>query len=209
MAVSLGPKIPIMVSAASGDAYLTQGNAFLRAHQPLLQCNVINMTTFTPPPTPNNGDTYVVAAGATGVWVGHVNHIAYWTTDDPNNPSGVWEFFVPAKGWQVVDQSVVQFYLFNGAAWNLIRQTLRVAHVVTAGEEAAGFAVIAIAFAVAFADTNYSANCTVNDLGAPGAISIVMLDIHNKTNAGFDAVVLCGAGTTGESCQVNVIAIHD
>lgn len=209
MSVTLGPKIPIMVAGASGDAYLTQGNAFLRAMQPLLQCNVINMTTNTPPAVPNNGDTYVVAAVATGDWTGHENDIAYWTTDDPNNASGVWEFFTPTIGWQVVDQSIVQFYLFNGTVWNLIRQMIRVPHTITAGEEAAGFAVVAVAFTVAFADTDYTANCTVNDLGAPGAISTVMLDYHNKTAAGFDAVILCGAGTTGEQFEINVIAMHD
>lgn len=209
MSISTGPKIPVMVKGDSGDTYLTQGNALLRMFQPLIQANVINVTTNVPPASPNNGDTYLVAAVAAGAWTGHENDIAYWTTDDPNNPSGVWEFWTPSIGWQIVDQSVVQFYLFNGTVWNLIRQMIRVPHTVTAGEEAAGFAVVAVAFAVAFADTNYTANCTVNDLGAPGVISTIMLDYHNKTNAGFDAVVLCGAGTTGESFEINVIAMHD
>lgn len=120
MAVNLGPKIPIMVSAASGDTYLTQGNAMLRALQPLLVANVINITTTTPPTTPSNGDTYIVAAGATDAWAGYAQSIAYWSTDNLNTPSGEWEFYTPVKGWIVGNQADGAAYIFGGAVWGTV-----------------------------------------------------------------------------------------
>lgn len=118
MAINIGPKIPVMVSGAVGDPYLTQGNALLRMIQVLVQCNVINMVTNDPPPTPNNGDTYVVAVG-TGAWLAQDNNIAYWSTDNPNAPSGEWEFFIPSKGWILGNQADGLAYIFGGVTWGL------------------------------------------------------------------------------------------
>jgi hypothetical protein len=117
MSVNLGPKIPIMVSGASGDTYLTQGNALLRALQPLLETNVIDLSLNTPPATPNNGDTYIVAAGGTGDWTGHDTEIAYWSTDNSTALGGEWEFYTPAKGWIIGNQLDGAAYIFDGATW--------------------------------------------------------------------------------------------
>jgi len=120
MSVNLGPKIPIMVSGASGDTYLTQGNALLRALQPLLEANVIDLSLNTPPATPNNGDTYIVAAGGTGDWIGHDTEIAYWSTDNSTALGGEWEFYTPTKGWIVGNQLDGAPYIFSGTVWGLI-----------------------------------------------------------------------------------------
>lgn len=128
MSVNLGPKIPIMVSGASGDTYLTQGNALLRALQPLLVANVIDLSLNTPPPTPNNGDTYIVAAGGTGDWTGHDTEIAYWSTDNASVPGGEWEFYTPAKGWIVGNQLDGLAYIF-GITWTSIVSGLSSAHI--------------------------------------------------------------------------------
>lgn len=117
MAVTLGPKIPIMVYGASGDTYLTQGNQLLRALQVLLQCNVVNTNLNTPPVSPNNGDTYIVAPGGTGAWTGQDKNLAYWTTDNPSFPSGTWEFWTPAEGWSVFSRFDNIQYYFTGAVW--------------------------------------------------------------------------------------------
>ena len=117
MAIVIGPKLPVMVSGASGDTYLTQGNALLRMIQALVQCNVKNITTSAPPGGPANGDTYAVAAGGSGAWTGHDKAIAYWSTDNPSVPLGEWEFFAPKKGWLLGNQADGLAYIFDGTNW--------------------------------------------------------------------------------------------
>jgi hypothetical protein len=79
----------------------------------IVQASVIDDGIGTPPSSPSQGDRYLVPAGspaATGDWVGHERHLAYYTV------SG-WRFRVPRPGWRVLVQStdVTQFY--DGTEW--------------------------------------------------------------------------------------------
>lgn len=119
MAVTFGPKItPAFVAALLGDNYFSAGNALLRAFQTLVQPNAISVGLTTPPGSPVNGDTYVVGVGATGLWSGHDKTVAYWTTDNPITPSGLWEFYIPKHGWSVTNQVDNLIYVYNGTVWN-------------------------------------------------------------------------------------------
>ena len=121
MAVSFGPKIPAaFVSTAQGDTYYTAGEALLRMLQTLVQANVISVATNTPPGSPSNGNTYVVGSAPTGAWATHANSIAYWSTDNPATPGGEWEFYTPATGWIVGNQTDSTAYIFNGTAWTAV-----------------------------------------------------------------------------------------
>ncbi len=42
----------------------------------LAQISVINRTTATPPTTPAEGDSYIIAASPTGAWAGNANAVA-------------------------------------------------------------------------------------------------------------------------------------
>jgi Protein of unknown function (DUF2793) len=118
MAVSFGPKIPsAFVSAAQGDNYYTAGEALLRTLQTLVQPNVISVGLNTPPVSPTNGNTYAVGSAPTGVWAAHANSIAYWSTDNPTVPTGEWEFYTPAAGWIIGNQTNNSVYIFNGSTW--------------------------------------------------------------------------------------------
>jgi hypothetical protein len=117
MSNTTGPKIAVVDSIPDGAVYGNDGRQFLRMFQALIQCNVINTTTTSPPGSPSNGDTYIIASGATGGWVGKDAFIAYWTLDDPNNPSGKWDYYAPVKGWLATSQANNGTYEFNGTAW--------------------------------------------------------------------------------------------
>lgn len=117
MAITIGPKIPVMVAGLSGDTYLVQGNALLRMLQVLVQLTVKSIAIAAPPGGPANGDTYAVAAGGSGAWAGHDKNIAYWSTDNPAAPLGEWEFFVPLKGWILGNQADGLKYIFDGVNW--------------------------------------------------------------------------------------------
>jgi hypothetical protein len=117
MSNTIGPKISVVDSIPDGATYGDDGRQFLRMFQALIQPNVINMTTSAAPSTPTNGDMYVVASVGSGAWVGKTNYVAYWTTDDPDNPSGAWEFWQPLSGWMVADRSTGFVYRYNGSTW--------------------------------------------------------------------------------------------
>lgn len=63
----------------------------------------------TPPTTPANGDTYIVAPAATGAWVGKSGQIALWD-------GTAWVFYAPRVGWSayVEDEEVRTTYKAGG-----------------------------------------------------------------------------------------------
>ena len=116
-AFAIGPKLPVIDFQSDGSVYGDNMRHVLRMLQVLVEPNVISLALNAPPGAPNNGDTYIVAAGGTGVWAGQDQNIAYWTTDDPNNPGGDWEFYTPLKGWVAANQADGNLYKYTGSAW--------------------------------------------------------------------------------------------
>src|SRR5574337_904206 len=112
MSIVNGTKIVTLVSAANGDTYGDAERHFFRTAQALVMPNVINMSTATPPGSPTNGDTYVVAASPTGAWTGQANAIAYWAIDAQDGvvTAGAWEFYTPQAGWVVYNVANKAYY---------------------------------------------------------------------------------------------------
>jgi len=71
---------------------------------------VLDKDLTAPPSTPNTGDRYIVASGATGDWSGHDNEIAEWD-------GSAWQFTVPVEGMQVYVKDEDEQYFYNGSAW--------------------------------------------------------------------------------------------
>ncbi len=76
---------------------------------------VISQSTTAPPGSPAEGDAYIVPFGASGVWVGHVQDIAYFF-------GGVWNFLPPSVGvghevWVRDDAEFVQYSEASPQAW--------------------------------------------------------------------------------------------
>lgn len=71
---------------------------------------VLDKDLTAPPGGESEGDRYIVAATATGAWIGHENKIAEY------NGSG-WDFYTPTDGWRidVVDEDAL--YRYSGSAW--------------------------------------------------------------------------------------------
>ncbi len=59
---------------------------------------------------PADGDRYLVAASATGDWLGHSGHIA-------SRQAGSWRFAIAKPGWRLWVESDAVFLLFDGVAW--------------------------------------------------------------------------------------------
>jgi hypothetical protein len=72
---------------------------------------VLSMTTTTPAVGAAEGDSYIIPAGATGVWSAKTNQMASWI-------GGAWSYYTPIEGvggiW-VNDLDTA--YSFDGSAW--------------------------------------------------------------------------------------------
>ena len=64
----------------------------------------------TPPGSPVDGDAYIVAATATGVWTGHETHLAFYMSTE-------WKFITPIEGSRAAVQDENVDYRFDGSAW--------------------------------------------------------------------------------------------
>ena len=103
------PKLSIPEVSESQSQKATTVNEGWRDVDALIMPNVADKD-LSSPPAATDGDTYLVASGASGAWAGHANHIAYYKTAG-------WDFHIPAEGWKVYVQDENLFYLYTGAAW--------------------------------------------------------------------------------------------
>ena len=71
---------------------------------------VIDKDLTAPPASPNAGDRYIVAQGATGDWTGHDNEIAEYD-------GSAWQFTAPVEGYLVVVKDEDDIYLYDGSNW--------------------------------------------------------------------------------------------
>lgn len=69
----------------------------------------------TPPGSPANGDSYIIAASPTGAWTGHAGKIAVWNTDPATD---LWEIYTPREGYVawIDDENVMVAH--DGSAWS-------------------------------------------------------------------------------------------
>jgi hypothetical protein len=98
-----------LILPAQAQKHVTHNEALV-ALDLIVQLAVINRTLTTPPPLPSIGDRHIVAAGATGPWVGQAGRIALFT-------QGGWQFTVPLPGWQAYVMAESQMAFFNGVTW--------------------------------------------------------------------------------------------
>lgn len=66
--------------------------------------------TATPPSSPSDGQSWIVAASATGAWVGKDQQVAVAL-------NGSWLFYPPTKGWEAQIKALGARYVFDGTTW--------------------------------------------------------------------------------------------
>jgi hypothetical protein len=98
--------------------YLVQGQAqkevthndALNALDALVNLYVLDRDLTAPPESPQDGDTYIVAASATGAWAAQDGKIAFCL-------DGAWRFYVPIKGLVAYVADEETLVVQTGAAW--------------------------------------------------------------------------------------------
>jgi hypothetical protein len=83
------------LSVGQAGKELTHNQALAILDQ-LTQPIVVDKDLAAPPGSPANGSMYIVAAAATGLWVGQSGKLAVWLTT-----VAAWTFITPADGWSV------------------------------------------------------------------------------------------------------------
>ena len=82
--------LPYLV-AAQAQKHVTHNEA-LRLLDAVVQLSVLDRDLTAPPASPADGDRYIVASGATGLWAGWDLNVTTWV-------DGVWMRLVPRPGW--------------------------------------------------------------------------------------------------------------
>ena len=68
-----------------------------------------------PPASPSNGDTYIVAAAATGAWAGKDGAVAVW---DAQATTPAWVFGTPRIGWIAYIEDEEKLSAYKAAGWS-------------------------------------------------------------------------------------------
>jgi Ca2+-binding RTX toxin-like protein len=97
------------LEAAQAQKHVTHNEA-LRALDAVVMLAVLDRDLTAPPASPSEGDRYLIASAATGLWSGKDGQIAAWQ-------DGAWSFYPPQEGWRlwVADEDIL--LVFNGASW--------------------------------------------------------------------------------------------
>lgn len=97
------------IQAAQAQKHVTHNDA-LRLLDGIVQASVVNRTTTTPPGSPTEGATYIVAAGATGVWAG-------WDGDLALYVDGSWYRLEAVQGMRVWDLAADELVVRVASSW--------------------------------------------------------------------------------------------
>jgi hypothetical protein len=97
-----------LLAAAQAQKHVTHNEALLQ-FDALLCCRILDRDLTAPPGSPSDGDTYLVAASATGDWAGQDYNIAFCV-------DGGWRFYAPFEGLSafIADEAVMLVYTTSG-----------------------------------------------------------------------------------------------
>ena len=100
------------ILAAQAQKHVTHNEA-LRLLDAMVQLSVLDRDLTAPPVSPADGDRYIVASGATGLWTGWDLNVTTWV-------DGVWMRLVPRLGWLAWIADEATFFVWNGSAWESV-----------------------------------------------------------------------------------------
>jgi hypothetical protein len=97
------------IMAAQAQKHVTHNEA-LRVLDGVVQLSVKDRDLTSPPASPADGDRYIVASGATGVWTGWDLNVALWT-------DGAWLRLPPRAGWLAWVEDEGLLLVHDGSGW--------------------------------------------------------------------------------------------
>ena len=166
-----------LLEASQAQKHVTHNEALLLLDA-VLHLAVISRVLAAPPASPGEGDRYLVAASATGAWLGHSGHIAF-------REAGSWRFAIPKAGWRLWVQAESLFLLFDGTVWIDLRDFDQLQNLDLLGVNTTADASNRLAVS--------SANVLFNHAGSDSRVKL------NKNAAGDTASLLFQTGFSGRA----------
>jgi hypothetical protein len=106
-----------LIAASQAQKHVTHNEA-LGLLDTLVQLACLDKDLTAPPPSPSEGDRYlVVAADPGGAWTGLGGQVVRYA-------DGVWTGATPRAGWLAYLLDEADLYVFDGAAWTSLRRRL-------------------------------------------------------------------------------------
>lgn len=97
------------IQASQAQKHITHNEA-IKLLDGVVQLGVLSRIVAAPPGSPVDGDRYIVASGATGLWAGWDLNVAFYV-------DGAWVRLIPRVGWTAYSVADAAFYVWTGAAW--------------------------------------------------------------------------------------------
>ena len=97
------------IQPSQAQKHVTHNEA-LRQLDAIVQLAVISAELTAPPPTPAEGDRYIVSNSATAAWAGQDNAVAVWS-------DSAWTFHTPLTGWRADVQGSGAQLRYDGGSW--------------------------------------------------------------------------------------------
>jgi len=110
------------ILASQAQKHVTHNDA-LRLLDAMVQLSVLDRDLTAPPASPADGDRYIVASGAIGLWAGWDLNVAFWV-------DGIWMRLVPRPGWLAWIADEAAFVVWNGSVWDLVGEPVDVSDAV-------------------------------------------------------------------------------
>jgi len=110
------------ILASQAQKHVTHSDA-LRLLDAMVQLSVLDRDLTAPPASPADGDRYIVASGAIGLWAGWDLNVAFWV-------DGIWMRLVPRPGWLAWIADEAAFVVWNGSVWDLVGEPVDVSDAV-------------------------------------------------------------------------------
>jgi len=98
-----------LIAEGGAQKFVTHDEAMLQ-FDALLNARFLDRDLTAPPSSPAEGDTYLVAAPATGSWTGRDGQIAFFA-------DGVWKFYPPFAGLVAYVADETKLVVYDGSAW--------------------------------------------------------------------------------------------
>lgn len=153
------------IAPSQAQKHVTHNEA-LRKLDAIVQLVALDNALTDAPAVPNEGDCYIVAGGASGLWAAHDHAIAVYDND-------IWMFYAPKEGWRAEVLATGTTLRFDGSAWQdagTLLQNLPEVGINTAADSINRFAVASEASLFTHAGAGHQLKLNKNASGDTGSL---------------------------------------